>query len=322
MYRRRGEQFCAHARLPAFAWFCTRCRNRHHRHQPAGVGRLGGWAAVGEASYRGAMFNWAGALVGGILFGIGAILAGGCAGRTVVSAGEGNLSAWITLVVFAVVAMSTYYGLIEPLRAWFITQTAVELEAGSVSLSALSGMSPKWTTSILAIGGILFIVLAGRGQRDRGLLTAGAIIGALIVVGWWVTGYLGVDEFATTTPSSLMFSRPLAQSALAVSTGEIPDRLFGPLLLIGAITGAALMALISGKLRIISPRQGRYQYSVIGGTLMGFGAMMAGGCNIGQLSAVSTCSVTAIIAISSMLVGIRLGLYWFMTQSEERSKKI
>lgn len=268
----------------------------------------GGWVAMAEASYRGAMFNWAGAVVGGLLFGVGTMLAGGCAGRTVVGAGEGNLGAWLTLVVFAIVAMSAYYGVLDPLRAGLVSSTAFEIEAGSVSLDAFTGLSPAWATALLATAGMLAIIFLGRGQRDKGLLWAGAIVGALVVAGWWVTGFLGRDVFVDAAPQSLRFSAPLAQSAFAVSTGQLPNQVFGMMLLLGTIVGAALMAWQRGSFRIIRPQ--RYHYHLVGGALMGFGAMTAGGCNIGQLSALSTCSVSAMIALVSMFTGMRLGLVW------------
>ena len=44
---------------------------------------------------------------------------------------------------------------------------------------------------------------------------------------------------------------------------------------------------------------------------MGIGAILSGGCNIGQgLSGVSTVSIKALIAVTAIVAGMRLGLAW------------
>ncbi len=44
---------------------------------------------------------WAGALVGGLLFGVGMVLAGGCGAGSIWRAGEGHVKLWIAVVMFA-----------------------------------------------------------------------------------------------------------------------------------------------------------------------------------------------------------------------------
>ena len=45
---------------------------------------------------------WLGALAGGLLFGIGMVLAGGCGAGSIWRAGEGHVKLWIAVVMFAV----------------------------------------------------------------------------------------------------------------------------------------------------------------------------------------------------------------------------
>ncbi|MGD8527040.1 MAG: YeeE/YedE thiosulfate transporter family protein, partial [Thioalkalispiraceae bacterium] len=53
--------------------------------------------AIGDAAYRNSQLDWFGAAVGGIIFGVGATLAGGCAARTVVRSMEGSIHSLIAL---------------------------------------------------------------------------------------------------------------------------------------------------------------------------------------------------------------------------------
>ena len=45
---------------------------------------------------------WAGALLGGLLFGLGMILAGGCGAGSIWRAGEGHVKLWCAVAMFAV----------------------------------------------------------------------------------------------------------------------------------------------------------------------------------------------------------------------------
>lgn len=46
--------------------------------------------AISSSSYRNEQLDWASAMLGGVVFGFGALLAGGCAGRTLVRVAEGR----------------------------------------------------------------------------------------------------------------------------------------------------------------------------------------------------------------------------------------
>jgi uncharacterized membrane protein YedE/YeeE len=45
---------------------------------------------------------WAGALLGGLLFGVGMVLAGGCGAGSIWRAGEGHVKLWAAVAMFAV----------------------------------------------------------------------------------------------------------------------------------------------------------------------------------------------------------------------------
>src|SRR5574341_1961255 len=69
-----------------------------------------GMVALAESGYRSGRFDWVGALAGGLVFGVGATFAGGCAGRTVVNASSGHLGAMVALVAFAASAWAAQFG--------------------------------------------------------------------------------------------------------------------------------------------------------------------------------------------------------------------
>jgi hypothetical protein len=82
-------------------------------------------------------------------------------------------------------------------------------------------------------------------------------------------------------------------------------------LVAGMLLGAWVSSLVSREFRWTLPPAGRMRYHLFGGALMGVGATLAGGCNIGQgLTGLSTASIESMLALACILLGIRLGVAW------------
>jgi uncharacterized membrane protein YedE/YeeE len=94
-----------------------------------------------------------------------------------------------------------------------------------------------------------------------------------------------------------------------LATGLRPDFPVGAVL--GVLVGAFLAARSAGQFRWEAPDDAReMRRHLAGAFLMGFGGIAALGCTIGQgISGVSTLAVGSFIAIASILVGARFGLY-------------
>ncbi len=76
----------------------------------------------------------------------------------------------------------------------------------------------------------------------------------------------------------------------------------------GIIAGAFVLATLSGRFEWQSftsaAQTGRY---IIGGALMGFGGVLAGGCTLGAgLSGVPTLSFAALLALGTIIAGAKL----------------
>lgn len=271
----------------------------------------GGLVPVAESAYRSARLDWLGAAVGGLLFGFGATLAGGCAARTLVRAVEGSFGAWIALLAFALTAAVTQFGALATARITLTDLSAVALNAGDSSLAVLLGVSPGVAGMVAAIACAIALSVLGRGTHDRHLIAGGAAVGALVVAAWWITGNLARDEYTTIQPSALNISGPLARITHYLVTGSSADMGFGILFVIGSVAGAATSAFITGALRWQAPEARYIPNYLVGGALMGVGAVTAGGCNIGQgLSGVSTLSAGSLIAAGAIFAGAILGVKW------------
>ena len=200
--------------------------------------------------------------------------------------------------------------LAEPLR--------VELgAAGAQRLGTLLGLGRggSETLGIAAAAALGFMALAGREFRNnRRLLFGSILIGCLIVAGWWTNGIVGFDEFETRAVGSFSFARPVGDTLLyaMLASGTKVD--FGVGSVLGVLLGAFLAARGTGEFHWEAPDDAReVKRHLLGAFLMGTGGVTALGCTIGQgLSGLSTLSAGSMLALASILVGARAGLYYLV----------
>ena len=266
--------------------------------------------AIADSSYRNSNLDWFGATIGGLLFGIGAAIAGGCAARTIVRTMEGSIHSLIVLLSFAIVAAITQFGFLETPRIDLTHATSIELstDAGLASILSL----PSWLVlTVVIIGLLIFISKGWKHSPDKSMLFVGIIVGLLVICSWYVTGVLAQDEFDPTNPSAITISGPLARFGYIITSGRIPALSFSISFVIGIAVVSLLLALTTKQFKITAPQKGMVKMALLGGSLMGIGAILAYGCNIGQgLSGISTLSMESLLAVIGMVVGISIAAKW------------
>jgi len=267
--------------------------------------------AIADAPYRNSTLDWFGAAVGGIIFGIGATLAGGCAARTLVKSMEGSIHSLIALLSFAIVAAVAQFGFLETPRVDLTHATAIELTTDAGIASVLS-LSPWLVLAVVVAGLSIFIIKSVKDQGlDKTMLVVGLVVGLLVVASWYITGVLAQDDFDPVNPSAITMSGPFARFGYILISGRIPALSFAISFVIGTAVFSFLSALVTGQFRITAPRKGMAKMALIGGALMGIGGIMAYGCNIGQgLSGISTLSVESLLAVIGMVLGVGIVTKW------------
>ncbi len=261
-------------------------------------------ANVRQLASRGSL---SGALIGGMLFGIGMVLARGCSSRLLVLAAYGNLRALLSGLVFAVTAQASMSGVLSPWREalgglWTI-------EGGTArDLLALSGIG--------SVGGLLFGIAwlaAGIwfGRRNRMPLGGwiGGVGAGLVVAGaWWFTYRLSALTFDPTPIQSMSFTGPSADVLMLVLSP--PGRLlnFDLGMVPGVFLGSFVAALLARELRLEGFQGGHaMRRYIFGAVLMGFGGMLAGGCAVGAgVSGAAVFALTAWLTLSGMWAGATL----------------
>ena len=297
-------------------------------------------------------------LLGGFIFGLGMVIAGGCATGTLYKTGEGNLSSAVTLVamIFSqalfvdvggyfdrflrgytfkqpTVRLSDYfteYGdlkffigdvfingflvvmILLGLTYFFVTRkdlleqkaaAATTADGGSVNMTFREDLAGFWgmitASKRTAIAGALIGIVAGlnilviQGLRNRfsmdnfgtALIRMGytedvSRTGRVFDPGYW---YITSQEAQLGGWVLEKFGMNMRDNFFFGVTNGIPHPLNNPLLWMsfGLMLGAAAMALLSNEFKWKMPNRELFTFAIVGGVLMGIGARLALGCNIG-----------------------------------------
>ena len=270
--------------------------------------------------YLSARLNWAGSILGGLMFGFGMVFAGGCASRNLVRAGSGDARSLLVLVVIGSLAYMTIGGILGPLRAMLERATSVTLGAPTQSVGDLLashiGMSAQ-TAQLIAAAAVLvplfiFCFASADFRASRRHVWSGIGIGLSAVAGWLLTG-LAFDEMADwpRPPISLTYVRPVGDAMEWLerfTAAPLPG--FGVATVLGALLGAFVVATSTGGFRVtgFAGTDDTLRH-LTGAMLMGVGGVMALGCTIGQgVSGVSTLAAGSFLTVLAIVLGTVFGV--------------
>jgi uncharacterized membrane protein YedE/YeeE len=256
-------------------------------------------------------------IVGGFLFGMGIVLAGGCASGIVYRIGEGQVSTMTAIIGFFFGVVMTTEGMLSPVYR-YLKSFKVEI-AGKTNpaLWDLFGSGPmvKWVTIGVFSVAVLAFVIKGKpsfGKNSKSLSwgLTGLLIGLLTVAAWWISSYFGgvPRGLAITTPLREFFNAVLYKSShspfpefsfLGIFTGT-----WGVFFIFAVPLGAFLSAIALKEFKWKIPQAKEFLTVFFGSVLMGVGAVIAGGCNLGHgVTGFSTMAISSIVAISAIILG-------------------
>ncbi len=159
-------------------------------------------------------------IIGGYLFGMGIVLAGGCGSGILYRVGEGLMAAWMAVLGFFLGIAFTLHGWLSPVYKYL---RGIKVEIGGKMDPAIwdifgGGQEIKWITIIvLSIIAMVFIVKGkpfGKASKGYYWSTAGLFVGLLAILAWWASGYFGGD------PRGLSFTGPTKEFFMAVLTRD------------------------------------------------------------------------------------------------------
>ncbi|MCO4487077.1 transporter [Streptococcus infantarius subsp. infantarius] len=270
-----------------------------------------------------------GAIIGSYLFGIGIVLAGGCATGTWYRAAEGLIGSWVALFFYMLSAASMKYGALQ-----FLNQAISKYWVVNDNLAGQLGISVWYFVLLLVIVTILLVIrelnkpkkivatLAPKYKGIRHLLFekqyhkfwAGCVIGLIALIAWPASEFAGrTGGLGITTPSANLISY--------VATGDINLLNWGVFLVLGIFLGSYIAARGAGEFRWRLPDIKTIRKSTVGGILMGIGASWAGGCTIGNgLTATAVISSKGWIALPLTILGVWTASYFIFVKPNQYLK--
>jgi uncharacterized protein len=281
-----------------------------------------GLAAAGIVDLKQSMYltptlNWFGHIAGGLMFGFGMVLAGGCASKNLARAGGGDLRALVTLLVVGIAAYVAIGGILGPLRAMIESATAIDLKRFGLQTQGIADVLGPQLRLLVGVGltSVMALVYCFRDAEFRTSpvhVLSGIGVGLCVVAGWAVTG-LAFDELASkpTQPISLTYVRPTGDALewlQRYTAGPVPG--FGVATFFGALIGACATALMMGRFKLTTYSNAADARRNLGGALlMGIGGVMALGCTVGQaITGVSTLALGSILTTAAIIVGGMQGM--------------
>jgi len=281
-------------------------------------------------------------VLGGLLFGVGMVVAGGCVSGSVYRMGEGYIASWVSFggIMLGLLAAGFTWNwwwhvqIRSGPRVWLPTYVG---HGGAVIITLIGllliYLLVLWWESR---GGLTMPDMPFQGSEEEtfaaklnntlrrtfvhgwSAVIGGAVLGGLNVLlfvaahPWGFTGeisrwVIGFSNWLSLGPGALPGAASLPGCALDVGeSGILHHMLF---LVWGMVFGSFIAALFAGEFKIRVPRQkGRYVQAVSGGIAMGYGAGIAMGCTIGAFfSAIPSLALNGWIFAAFLAIGAWMG---------------
>ena len=282
---------------------------------------------LGVFEYTAGQFSVWATIVGAFIFGIGIILAGGCATGTWYRAGEGLIGSWIALAFYMLVAAIMKSG---PLAQFTVdARTPV---AGTDSIADTFGIN-VWFLVVPFVLVVAFIVyrqlkkprvkIPALKPKKTGLahilfekrwnpFVTATLIGLIATLAWPLSAATGrIFGLGITTPSANILQY--------LVSGNLDFINWGVFLVLGIFLGSFFAAKMSGEFRLRTPDTKTVVRSSGGGILMGFGASLAGGCSIGNgLVMTSLMTWSGWVALLFMILGTWTASYFVFVRPAKK----
>ncbi len=265
-----------------------------------------------------------GAIIGGLIFGVGMVLAAGCVSGTTYRIGEGMMGSMVAAIGFTLGIVMTSWGVLADARIF--------LQAENLGKITLFGpFNAKITPIFMLIVGLIGIALmfyfwvwpAIKKKRDANepLIKFKNFKEAAFkkAYPWWVTGIL-IGLILTTGYVSSNGVVCFICGWNQIYQWLVAETFVGwsGFIIIGVILGSFISTIIAKEFKFRAPDGFTLLKQFFGGGLMGFGATTAAGCNISNiLGGVPQLSIHSIVTGAFIIIGCWIAVYLLFMWREE-----
>jgi uncharacterized membrane protein YedE/YeeE len=266
-------------------------------------------------------FFWGANLVGSFIFGIGMVLAGGCASGVTYRVGEGMAGSLSALIGLSAAATLSAIGFLKPVKDALQTSTKITVgEGANPTLATVLGLPHTVVAfAVAVIVAIVWFVIArqNREEEEHSKVSFGE---AFFKKGWgWfptgvAIGLIGMLAFYLSSLAGRSYPLAITSGWITITKLGLamPETKMGwdAWLVVGIIIGALVAALIAGEFKIRWPGWTTVGQTFVGGLLMGFGAVCSAGCNVTHIvSGLPQLAISSLVASVAIALGAWLAAY-------------
>ena len=263
-------------------------------------------------------------IIGGFIFGMGIVLAGGCGSGILYRVGEGNLAYVMAVCGFFFGIAVTKFGFLKPVYD-LLTDEKYQVFVGGDQVPTLYNVIGinKWIIIAVIALPIIYFVFQGKpfqkAKKGYSWSLAGLLVGVIAVAAFWASGYF------TGRARGLSFTGPVREFFLAVFFGDSKVQASEARTILGItmswsafyVLTVPIGAYLSGKfmneVKLKVPPADELLKVLLGGFVMGVGAQLGGGCNIGHsLTGVSTLAISSWVANVFIILGNWTMVYFLL----------
>ncbi len=256
-----------------------------------------GWIAPWVAPWA-----WQANLVGGFIFGAGMVIAATCITGIFYKLGHGMLGTLVGLVTWSLGDLLTWRGPLNPLRTALNQNPVVTGGEPTTILNVLGSSLGLGLLVLLLAAAAVFLWRSPRPRQGDywSWLPLGLSVGLFTSLAWLLARAGGANyTFGTSRVPTMLYE--------SLSGATDPGNLWIPVALIALLPGSFIAARRAGTFWARGESSGRYTQLAAGGLLMGIGAGISGGCNLGHsLVGVPLLSLGSITTTLAMLLGVYL----------------
>lgn len=209
------------------------------------------------------------------------------------------VASWISFVGFAFGILMTNNGILSSLQG-NLRASRLGSDGQPATLASLLGVTP-WVVIVgfILLGGLwLWMGYRRTYQGGWSWLVTGVAIGLIGLVAWPLSSLTG-------RYFGLSVTEPAYSYTLFLGLGQVDALNWASFMWLGIPLGAYISARAHGEFKWRAPGPHRILQALGGGVVMGIGAAIAGGCNVGHsLTGASTLSLTSITASFGIVAGV------------------
>jgi hypothetical protein len=240
-------------------------------------------------------FFWMANFVGGFAFGIGMVMAGGCASGTCYRVGEGLVGSLIAFIGFGLAAVATDHGALQFLQNGLRSEVIL-IDSAPAQLTNLLSLDDWVILIVIALPSVWWLLKAKFRPTLQGWswFKTGTFLGFIALAAW-------LSSSAAGRAYGISINGPIRSIFEYITTGKSEFLDWGSFLILGLILGAFVASRLYSEAKLRIPSAARTLQALGGGMFMGFGAQVAGGCTLGHaftgLSVLAMSSITTTLSI-------------------------